>query len=327
MKQHQIESWVLNIVEQVKSGHPVEDSRVELKSKWIEAEKAARRIAGHANAARGAPILWIIGVNEKQRQIVGANYEELSEWFEQVISYFDGLYPDLYHINVPINDKTVAALLFDTQRAPYVVKNPAFRTKQGGPVEREVPWREGTATRTARRADLIQILSPLQALPKFESLGGFLKAVIRKEPETNLWWSMNLGIYIEPTVNETTIIPYHKCKVKFMLPNLGWVEFENILIAPSYTTDEFGGSRKIINLSKTIESTADEVIINGAGKVNLSSQAVTPLIGGSIDVEIPFTITLVPSNSEIAAVIDDSFHYDKNHVVDDFGRWSKTRSN
>lgn len=66
MRQIEIEAWVLRVIEQVKRGQSNEDSRVELKARWIEPEKAARQIAGHANAARGDKILWIIGLDEKK---------------------------------------------------------------------------------------------------------------------------------------------------------------------------------------------------------------------------------------------------------------------
>jgi hypothetical protein len=66
MRPIEIEAWVLRVVDQVKKGQPNEDRRVELKAEWIEPpEKAARQIAGHANAARGSNILWIIGLDEK----------------------------------------------------------------------------------------------------------------------------------------------------------------------------------------------------------------------------------------------------------------------
>jgi hypothetical protein len=73
---------------------PIEDTRVELKSTWIDVNNAARRIAGHANAARGAEILWVIGLHEKQG-IVGAKYQELSEWYSKVQSQFESLCPQL----------------------------------------------------------------------------------------------------------------------------------------------------------------------------------------------------------------------------------------
>ena len=77
IRAHEIENWVLEIIEQVESGQPNEDYRVELKAEWPDAKKAARRIAGHANAAHGEPILWVIGVDEK-KGAVGVNNEELA---------------------------------------------------------------------------------------------------------------------------------------------------------------------------------------------------------------------------------------------------------
>jgi len=88
MRAHEIENWVLRIIEQVESGQPNEDYRVELKAKWLDAKKAARRIAGHANAAHGEPILWLIGVDEEEG-VVGANNEELANWSAQVRAEFD----------------------------------------------------------------------------------------------------------------------------------------------------------------------------------------------------------------------------------------------
>ena len=57
MKPQEIELWARDIIESVLNGQPVEDSRVELKAEWLEAEKAAPRLGGHANASRGENIL------------------------------------------------------------------------------------------------------------------------------------------------------------------------------------------------------------------------------------------------------------------------------
>lgn len=320
MKPHQIESWVLKIIEQVESGHPSEDSRVELKTTWIEAEKAARRIAGHANAARGAPILWIVGVDEKRNHIVGAEYEELSEWFEKVKMQFDGLSPELFHLNVPVEDKTVVALLFDTQRAPYVVKNPAFGREQGETVSLEVPWREGTSIRSSKRSDLILILSPLQSIPRFEVLGGFLNAKIPQDPLTELWWTIRLELYVEPESSDLLVIPFHKCKSRCELPTIGWRDFINISLSPPYSQMmSTSGSFSRID-SKTIEKTQSEILITGAGKINFMAEVVTPLISGPIAKSIQFVISLMPSNSDGEAVIDGLLEI---HTPDDneFGRW------
>lgn len=150
---------MLRILDKVQSKAPIEDNRVELKATWPDPEAAARRLAAHANAAGTERILWLIGVDERQAMVVGANYEELSKWLPAVNSYFDQLsLPLLLHINVPYNGPTVVALLFDSERAPFVVKNPSFGKSNGGPVQLEVPWREGTSARSAHRSDLLRIL-------------------------------------------------------------------------------------------------------------------------------------------------------------------------
>ena len=81
MKKQDIEYRVLEILERLEKGQPIEDDTVELKAEWPKDHfRAARRIAAHANGARGAPILWLIGVDEK-KGAVGADFEELSVWF------------------------------------------------------------------------------------------------------------------------------------------------------------------------------------------------------------------------------------------------------
>ncbi len=87
MRQRDIEVWALGIIRRVEMEQPHEDSRVELKAVWPEdSAKAARQVAGHANAARGEPILWLIGVDEK-KGVVGATFEEITKWWGQVAKY------------------------------------------------------------------------------------------------------------------------------------------------------------------------------------------------------------------------------------------------
>jgi hypothetical protein len=57
MRPSEIENWTLKIIDQLKAGQQIEESRVELKTTWIDSQEAARKIAGHANAARGEEIL------------------------------------------------------------------------------------------------------------------------------------------------------------------------------------------------------------------------------------------------------------------------------
>ncbi len=83
MNSRQIESWVLRVIDCVKSGQPNEDFLVELKRDWVPEAKAARRIAGHSNFARGENILWLIGVDEKEG-VIGAEAAYLASWYPTV---------------------------------------------------------------------------------------------------------------------------------------------------------------------------------------------------------------------------------------------------
>jgi hypothetical protein len=165
MKNSDIERWALTVINQVESHQPCEDSRVELKASWpTDYAKAACRIAGHANAARGERILWLIGVDESNG-VVGANYQELSDWIIGVSAQFEGLAPRFYDLNVPTNSgNVVVALVFETDRVPYVVKNPYYGKRKDDPIAFEVPWRDGARTQSSTRSDLMLILSDVRPL-------------------------------------------------------------------------------------------------------------------------------------------------------------------
>ena len=151
MRLIQIETWAIKVADDIKQGRPVEDARVEIKSKWPEDPNgAARRIAGHANAPHSEPILWIIGIDDTKREVVGADKNDLASWYPQVQAEFRELAPIVTDLNIPYDGKTIVALLFDTERAPFVVKNPVYGKQGGGPVSDEVPWREGTKCHSFR---------------------------------------------------------------------------------------------------------------------------------------------------------------------------------
>jgi len=206
MKKIDIEKWGLDIIERIENKQQIEDDFVELKCEWIDSKKAARQIAGHANAARGHDILWLIGIDE-EKGLVGAKNEELANWFAQVKSEYDGnIYPDLTSLNISYKGKTVVALHFETERAPYVVKNPNHG-KTGSVIEQFVPWRESNSTRAANRNDFIKLLVPLKSKPKF--VFKKLNLSLRRQPNKpgeDLWMLTGYG-FLELTKQETLIIP------------------------------------------------------------------------------------------------------------------------
>jgi hypothetical protein len=202
MNSFQIEAWVYKIIEQVENRKPDEDSRVELKSTWPEPKKAARRLAAHSNSVHGEPILWIIGIDQKSHIVIGAGQMELSTWYQQVKAEFDDISPSMRDLNINYKDKTVVALLFETDRFPFVIKTNNDRL--------EVPWREGTLTRSAKRSELLKLLIPLQYLPNIEVLSG--EAHVDQSNDGEKYWIVHVQLYLEPYINTQIAIPFHRCK-------------------------------------------------------------------------------------------------------------------
>jgi hypothetical protein len=264
MNKPQLEKWVLDVVDQIVSNHNVEDSRVECKREWIIPEKAARLIAGHANAARGDPILWLIGVDEKAGLIPGAALNELADWLPSMESRFDGIAPKLsLHLNVPRGESTVAAMLFETDRAPYVVKSSV-----PGEVSHEVPWREGTRTRSARREDLIRMLIPRQVSPEIELLKAELAAQLPAGSTSGERITGQITLYIVPIISDTLIIPFRKTSLSLDIEG-AQLHFQPERLGPHVYLNWGDRHRPPSSevRSLTIAATDTEVIVTGAGEL------------------------------------------------------------
>jgi len=160
----QIEAWAHEVAAAVADGRPVEDSLVELKATWPDDHwKTARRIAGHANAAGGNAVLWLIGLDE-QRGVTGADRLNLANWWPKVQSCFSGASPTVTDVNVTIdNGQTFVALYFECDGRPFVVSMPP-----GSTTERDVPWREGTRIRSATRSELVRLLGRVSRVGELE---------------------------------------------------------------------------------------------------------------------------------------------------------------
>lgn len=216
MRRTDIELWVHRVAQQVERNQHTEDSFVELKAQWPSDADAARQIAAHANAARGEPILWIIGIDEENGPR-GADPVEFSNWFAAVKKHFESVYPEPCDVNVTLGDKVVVAVLFATDQAPYVVRNKAYG--KCGSVEWEVPWREARSTRSARREDLLRLLAPLVNVPEFELLNASL--VVREEwtetMQRRLRCCFDGSLYIVPKAGAAVVYPFHRCSASVKL--------------------------------------------------------------------------------------------------------------
>ncbi|MFH1718622.1 MAG: hypothetical protein ABIF19_14805 [Planctomycetota bacterium] len=291
MRPIDIENWALKVIERVISRQPVEDFRVELKSEWPEdPHRAARQIAGHANAARGEPILWLIGIDEKKAMVTGAGYEEISNWKQSIEAKFDELSPVLTHLNVPYEDKTVVALFWETDRRPFLVKTPG-----GGQVTLEVPWRDACSTRTATRMDLLRLLYPVSKAPAFELIDGHLQISTGERDEYNRPYPpgrLSIDVYIVSGSSERIVIPYHKCEA-----NLRFLSTE-LCLAPKHVWFHSSYSYPGISIfetrppSSTVICTGTEAVIDGPGMATIitsdlpvSSEQMN-LIHGDIEMKI-----------------------------------------
>lgn len=308
MRSEQLEAWVLSIVDQVTTGPPFEDSRVELKADWPEPKLAARRIAGHANAAGSDHILWIVGVDEK-KGVVPVSPSDLADWLPQVTAEFDGLAPSLRDLVVPTSSGAVVALLFDVSRRPFVVKNAVFGQKGGGPVSLEVPWRRGTAIHTARRDELLRILVPRQALPTIElleasaevaihgpqdpSYGGVSSVIQRSE---HLAWTFYLGLYVTPQTTDLLVLPTHKAALGFAVGSedpLQATEFH--FVAPYRIT----GRMESVLDSSTVTASAGEAVFRGPGLVNARAEHYEVVRRLPPNADLAMTLAVSPAGSDL----------------------------
>jgi hypothetical protein len=266
MRLHEIENWARRIVARVKRGEQREDSLVELKAKWPDPRWSARQLAAHANAARGNPILWIVGLDE-QHGIVGAAHNEVGDWYAQIRAEFEsGVAPSLLgHPTFDEDGHSLTPLLFSTDRPPYVVRNPARDSPKSGPFSLEVPWREGTNVRSAGRAELLQILTEQVQLPTIELLAAESAATRNKAAEaTFVAWNIELEIYFTCHSREPLVFPFHRMLVaaRLTVARDVLIEFPKPHISPPLAWSRDEGRR---NLSATIESTSDELIVQGSG--------------------------------------------------------------
>ena len=282
MRLSELEGWIPQVADAVKAKHPNEDSRVELKSVWLAPTDMARHLGGHANAAHGEPILWIIGLDEKSG-VVGVEKKEIADWLPGMESEFESVSPTLIHsLNVAIEDVTLVGLYFATDRAPYVVKNPKRGQPNCGPIDLEVPWRKGTSTRSARREDLMRILVPKQRFLLFDILKGAIEIKLEKSKdatsEKDFSWELTVEMYVEPPSLEMVVIPFHRCAATIIKPfgseNL---PLEGFRVYPptSGILLQRDGDYESNVLSKTVRSTPSEAIFSGPGLVNLTAKART----------------------------------------------------
>ncbi len=308
----QLEARVLAIFDAVKSGTHVEDGLVELKSDWPDPEPAARRLAAHANSARGEDVVWILGLDESSG-VRHLSSVDLATWWPQVRSCFDDVAPTLSDLVVHTDDGPLQVLVFDTSLNPFVVKNAVYGKVGGGSIEREVPWREGTAVRSARRADLIRMLAPVTRLPEVEVLTA--SASVRARPAEaglgqahdgltaaeHLIWDFRLEMYVTPAMGDLAVLPLHRTRLEYAMDDSAYVQVgnqESRYYAPTRMSRGSGLGWQSIPDSASVETTSSEAIVHLPGRVNFRAQLWEPTRQLTPAVAIRLRLTVHPIHTE-----------------------------
>jgi hypothetical protein len=251
MTRLELEMKVNAAIDRLESRQPKEDDRIEFKGSWVDPKKkAAWLLGGHANSLHGDIAIWVIGVDEIQG-VVGADAVEVSSWIAQLNSRFDEkVVPELLqHVNIQRGDKTVVALSFSTDRAPYFVWP---YDKYGNEIGRDIPYRKGTSTDSATRAQLLSILYPLVTLPELELIS--LNAVVD--------YAGRRGQVIDGIDLDLRFYIYHKSPMPLVIPKT----------RINYTLCESTGKRIDIGVTRRTSSdyvnvNNDEYVIKGSGSV------------------------------------------------------------
>lgn len=207
MNATQLEALVIAAVDAVKAGVKPEDDRIEFKRGWPSVDKA-RQLAATANQALGDHVIYVIGVDDKTGTVYPLDDTDPATWWAQIESRFNEVTPDLIrHLGIQISDsERVVALLFQTDRAPYVVKVGA----EGGG-ELEVPIRAGTRTRSAKRHELIRMLYPAVSVPSLTGISGLLSMTPQFEDGafTELSFWTRAQVMFEPVPGNAVFLPWH----------------------------------------------------------------------------------------------------------------------
>jgi hypothetical protein len=304
------EAWALEVVRRLKTGAQLEDRRVELKREWPKPEagsyaKAARQLAGLANANHPENVLWLVGIDERQRQVVGAGSVETASWWAAVGSCFDGDPPDLADVVVAVDGCTVVALCFGTSAAPFVVKNPLHGTA-GHVIASEVPWRDGTRVRTIRKHELRTLLAPRLTVPEIAvfSASLTLHAPIGADGEPAPRWTGQMVWTVESIVPKRLTLPVYRMSLQIEFTDHGYV---------ANVQPVFRDTRQLAysDGAPDVRYVGDYIVIDGPGMIEtlvMSDKEPPPLPSAVLASPATLTLTMpvpgLPSPIVVSAILD-----------------------
>jgi hypothetical protein len=214
----------------VQRGQTAEDFGVELKLKWPDDfERYARQLAGQANAARGEPVVWVIGVDERGA-VKGSSFVELSSWSTQLFKHFVGPKPEcILDLAMEVEGQGVHALCFATDRAPYLIGRREERL--------EVPWRHVTGAVSASHEQLLSILAPRQKHPRMDFHLAEV-ALTNQTHEGQLAWRLRGQVFVVPQTSEPLYATKARSRVHVLAGGREVFEGPINMLTPVHTQQE-----------------------------------------------------------------------------------------
>jgi len=269
MRGQEIEVKARRVIDRVLRGEMVEDALVECKREWTV--HCARQLAGHANAARGAPILWLIGLDEKTHEIAGADLGDFEQAWSETRGMFSERFPEPAEVRVDTDVGSVVAVQFDTSEAPYLYKVP-------GSDRLEVPWRASTRTRSARRGELLEILVPARQRPRFEQPArAELKAMPLKSKGPTAWlWTLDVSVYAD--VDAPVVLPDHlsfasvACATRLLTMRPLKLRAPHTPMSFGHARESFIGGGEPLSRLETVHQGSGQITLTGPGWVHCAGR-------------------------------------------------------
>lgn len=268
MNRQQLQTRVLEAIERVRGGVVTEDTAIEFKSQLPPAAlSVARQIAGMANAAHGDDIIWVFGVDESERTVISWGSLDWEKWWPGVRKHFcEDEAPDMY-IHTTVADEvtglSVAPLAFRTDNAPYVVNVPS---EKGISAQWEVPWRVATGTQSARRSNLLRMLTPRMSEPHVSIEAARIR-VASAPTQGGIPLDVAIEFFVDPRGNHLTL-PHRWSWAEFVLGD-GETLYRDGKF--SHTPGSAGSAARIDGVGNALFDAPGTIVFEGTGPTRIGA--------------------------------------------------------
>lgn len=278
-----------------------EDDFIEFKRAWPDPVKSARQLAGACNSARGELVIWIIG-DPSSQDFVGDSRDP-ADWWAGVKACFNELAPDLaLHVVVHLPwGGAVVGLAFETSGAPYLVNNPS-----GGSPEREIPVRDATGTRSARRSELVSMMSPSLATARMIVTTGEVSLREARDGTQVIGGSVN--VLLAPVGSESIFLPSIWTYASLSPASGTWIELRAFVSDPSpgfgvFRTTRQGPAASHPHNPHGVNFVPGGISLTGPGLVRfrISKELSDEQVDTSKEIQVRLQLRVLPSERMIEA--------------------------